>query len=200
MLGIYALSYKVKELTGLKPKELNNLLPQLETITDHEKTKYFVPYDMLTERFKVECKSQLVDNEETADDEETAADEAEAKSVENVLGDVSGTSQNYLLKEQLLELKCKHLDASTKRILESLKDDKKNKFNEWTNYIIEGFTSAFAKFKNDLINLKLNEEQVTLLRSSLEFAIQNLNDNFELIKKREFNPVEETLNEQQSTN
>ena len=60
---------------------------------------------------------------------------------------------------------------------------KEQLFSEWSEKFFIIFSKAFAKFKNDLIDLHLNDEQVKKLNEDLEFALQNMQMSLNEIKE-----------------
>lgn len=60
---------------------------------------------------------------------------------------------------------------------------KEQLFAEWSEKFFIVFSKAFARFKNGLIDLHLDDAQVKKLNENLEFALQNMQQSLDDIRK-----------------
>ena len=93
----------------------------------------------------------------------------EAQQVEDVLGDL--TDASGVVTDELTAARLDNLKARTRLIEEKLEARKSELWSEWNSVFFEAFTEAFAKFKNEIISLHLNEEQLTVFQEKLETAL-----------------------------
>lgn len=66
--------------------------------------------------------------------------------------------------------------ARTKWINQKLDKKKQELYQEWSERFFLIFSREFSKFKNSLIDLRLEETQLSKLKENLEFAISNLEE------------------------
>lgn len=124
--------------------------------------KYFVTEAILPKASRDAYYEQLIE----VDDE--------AEQVEDVLGDISDTAG--LVTDDLNAARLDNLKARTKLIEEKLENRKAELWAEWNSAFFDTFTEGFAKFKNDLISLHLNEEQLHTLEEKLDSALAIMQD------------------------
>ena len=77
------------------------------------------------------------------------------------------------------ELKTARLDkmrAETALLNEKLAARKEELFSEWSERFFSVFSESFAKFKNALIDIHLDEEQLSLLNEKLDTALKSMGD------------------------
>ena len=74
----------------------------------------------------------------------------------------------------LQEARLKEIEARTKWIEQKLQKRKQEIYSEWSQRFFHVFAREFSKFKNSLIDLRLEEKQLTKLKENLEFAISNM--------------------------
>ena len=63
----------------------------------------------------------------------------------------------------------------------------------------EIFSNAFAKFKNDLISLHLNEDQLSILNEKLESALRSMDDGITQINSEWMNEGEDNAENSKET-
>ena len=101
----------------------------------------------------------------------------EAQDVEEVIGDVTdGIEMLPNNSSEMLEAKLANIKARTALIEQKLEEQKQNIWNEWNAEFFETFAEAFAKLKNELISMHLNEEQINALNEKLDNAITLMKD------------------------
>ena len=97
--------------------------------------------------------------------------------INDILGDITGSTniQNGDMLD-LNEARRQEIIVRTK-YLEQKIDKKKNElFEEWSERFFQIFSKNFAKFKNTLIDLHLEEKQLKKLNENLDLALSNLEE------------------------
>ena len=94
--------------------------------------------------------------------------------VDDMLNDV--TDVTAAVDDDLAAARLENLKARTSLINEKLENRKQELWAEWNEAFFETFSEAFAKFKNELISLHLNEEQLKELTEKLENALKLMKD------------------------
>jgi hypothetical protein len=107
--------------------------------------------------------------EEIEDPEET---------VEDILGNINFETMPGVDGElnQLQQARLGEVLARTKWIEQKLEKRKQELYQEWCERFFIVFAREFGKFKNSLIDLRLEDAQLTKLKENLEFAISNMED------------------------
>lgn len=77
---------------------------------------------------------------------------------------------------ELKAAQLENLRARTLMIQEKLDEHKQQLWSEWNEAVFTEFSEAFAKVKNSLIALHLNEEQLDELNHGIDFALRSLSD------------------------
>ena len=103
----------------------------------------------------------------------------DSKQVEEILGDV--TEGINALPNELDAARLDNLKMRTAVLGQKLDEQKQSIWYEWNQAVFEEFSEAFAKVKNDLINLHLDEKQIESLNSSIDAALKNLEDRLETL-------------------
>ena len=119
----------------------------------------------------------------------------DAGQVEDILGDITslppGAAQ--LMGDELTAARLSNLKARTALIEQKLEEQKQTIWNEWNEEFFDAFAEAFSRFKNELISLHLNEEQLATLTAKLEGALELMKDRLDAMWSR----FRETEKEQQ---
>ena len=148
------------------------------------KVEYFIPYQMMTPKMQKAYRDQLIEYDEGAQE------------VEEIIGDVTdGYDLLPNTSAELTEAKLANIKARTALINEKLDARKQDLFNEWSEKFFDIFSNAFARFKNTLIELHLNEEQLKTLTDNLETALKSMNDGVEQINAEWMNEQDEEITE-----
>ena len=101
----------------------------------------------------------------------------DAQQVEDIIGDVSdGVELLPNASDDLKAAQLENLKARTALINEKLENRKSQLWSEWNSAFFDTFTEAFAKFKNEIISLHLNEEQLVTFQEKLELALKVMKD------------------------
>ncbi len=144
------------------------------------KTEYFIPYQMMTLKMQKAYKDQLVEYD------------ADAQEVEEIIGDVNdGIEMLPSTSAELNEARLNNIRARTAMLEEKLEAHKSELWEQWNEEVFEEFSEAFAKVKNTLINLHLNEEQITLLNEGIDNSLKNLKDRLDMMLSKFKNGDEE---------
>lgn len=116
----------------------------------------------------------------------------EAQEVEDVIGDVTeGIELLPNSSSELTEARLDNLKARTALINQKLEEQKQALWSEWNTEFFETFSEAFAKTKNELISLQLNEEQITALKEKIDNAIVLMKDKLDAMYSKFMNDNEE---------
>lgn len=172
MIGVWLNKSEAAAACELSPHFfLTKKAPYLRTKKVKKRTLFFVPQDDLTEMARKNYGSQLC----MLDDE--------AEQVEDVLGDVTYTDQGSELTAARLD----NLKARTALINEKLAQRKEQLFSEWSERFFLIFSDSFAKFKNSLIDIHLDETQLAVLNEKLETALKSMEDKLTQINEQWLN-------------
>lgn len=125
---------------------------------------FFIKESMMPKHFKKIYADKMV---ELDDDGQT---------VEEILGDITALSPSGSNNDEMNAARLDNIKARTKLIEEKLADRKQELWAEWSEAFFTVFTEAFAKFKNELISLHLNESQISTLNDKLEGALSVMQD------------------------
>ena len=95
-------------------------------------------------------------------------------------------------KEQIdiQQARRKKIIAETEFLQQKIVAKKEELFSEWSEKFFVIFSKAFAKFKNSLIDLHLDDAQVKKLNENLEFALQNMEISLSDIKQGYINDID----------
>jgi hypothetical protein len=77
---------------------------------------------------------------------------------------ISLEEEKNKINNELLKAKLKKIETETDYQNQKLNSIKENMLIEFTDSIIVAYTEAYAKFKNDLVELRLNESQLKTLQ------------------------------------
>lgn len=146
------------------------------------KKVYGVPVDKMTSTAREFYQSQV---EEIEDPEEQ---------LEDILGNINFETMPGVDGEltELQAAKLEEIKARTQWLYQKLEKKKQELYSEWCERFFIVFSREFSKFKNSLIDLRLDETRLNKLKENLEFAISNMEDSLTEI----FNEyMEETENE-----
>lgn len=174
MTGVWCTKNEASSAIGEPWQKLEKHLTDFKSKKDGRYTKYFIPYEMLTEKAK---KNMTARFEEVLDDDDAA------DIVEGILGDVTGQTFAATVEDQLQEARLANVKARTAMLGEKLERRKTELFSEWSQAFFEAFTEAFTKFKNELIALQLTEEQLSTLQEKLSLALQSLKDKLDFLEQ-----------------
>ena len=131
----------------------------------------FLPTDKMLPMYIETYKDDIVEEDDTT------------QQVEQVLGDITNLAEvNYTDPNSALqEARLDNLRARTSILTEKLEARKREMFSEWTEKFFGIFAMSFSKFKNELISLHLNEEQLNTLNEKLEYALKTMKDGLDAI-------------------
>lgn len=113
----------------------------------------------------------------------------DAKQVEEILGDIS--NPNGVPLDDMNAARLANLQARTNLINEKLENRKNELWSEWNEKFYDVFSEAFGKFKNELISLHLDEEQLAALTEKLNSALKIMQDRLDYMYNEFVNEDEE---------
>ena len=182
------------QLATGKPMSLfrAKVMPKLKmkNIPGKKKPLYFLTEDYFTEVYKKNNTEDLIEL-----DEEDINDE---NMINDILGDITGNNNSLPIDPEnvdLNEARRQEILVRTK-YLEQKIDKKKNElFSEWSERFFMIFSKNFAKFKNTLIDLHLDEKQLNKLNENLDLALANLEEGLNEILNEYVNDEEDVKNE-----
>ena len=132
---------------------------------------YFVTEEYLSDIYKKNHADELIEL-----DDEDISDE---NMINDILGDIAGSANNVQIDPEnvdLNEARRKEIIVRTKYLEQKIEKKKNELFEEWSERFFQIFSKNFAKFKNTLIDLHLEEKQLKKLNENLEFALTNLEE------------------------
>lgn len=111
--------------------------------------------------------------------------------VDDVLTDlnIAGDFDNSLSNLDIQEARRQKIIRETEYLEQKIKTQKEVLFSEWSERFFIVFSHEFRKFKNALIDLHLPEEKMKILQTSLQLALDSLQNNLELISKDYFGQI-----------
>ena len=171
--GIWLTQAKGQTATGITMGLFRaKILPQLVSrpVPGKKKLEYFVTEDLLTEVYKKSHKDELIE----LDDEDESDD-----IVNDILGDIAGNNSVAQMDPEnadLNEARRQEIIMRTKYLSQKIEKRKLELFEEWSEKFFMIFSKNFAKFKNTLIDLHLEEKQLKKLNENLDFALSNLEE------------------------
>lgn len=168
--GIWLTQAKGQTATGITMGLFRaKILPQLVSrpVPGKKKLEYFVTEDLLTEVYKKSHKDELIEL-----DDENESDDI----VNDILEDISVNSTDTSENADLNEARRQEIIMRTKYLSQKIEKRKLELFEEWSEKFFMIFSKNFAKFKNTLIDLHLEEKQLNKLNENLDFALTNLEE------------------------
>ena len=147
---------------------------------------YFVTEEYLSDIYKKNHADELIEL-----DEEDISDE---NMINDILGDIAGSANNVQIDPEnvdLNEARRKEIIVRTKYLEQKIEKKKNELFEEWSERFFQIFSKNFAKFKNTLIDLHLEEKQLKKLNENLEFALTNLEEGLNEILNEYMNEEED---------
>ena len=177
-----------KPMSLFRAKVMPNL--KMKKIPGKKKPLYFLTEEYFTEVYKKNNAEDLIElDDENIDDENM---------INDILGDIAGSANNVQIDPEnvdLNEARRQEILVRTK-FLEQKIDKKKNElFSEWSERFFQIFSKNFAKFKNTLIDLHLEEKQLKKLNENLDLALENMEEGLTEILNEYMNDEEDVKNE-----
>ena len=169
--GIWLTQAKGQTATGITMGLFRaKILPQLVSrpVPGKKKLEYFVTEDLLTEVYKKSHKDELIEL-----DDENESDDI----VNDILGDIAGNNSVVQMDPEnadLNEARRQEILMRTKYLSQKIEKKKLELFEEWSERFFFIFSKNFAKFKNSLIELHLEENKLKTLNENLNFALTNM--------------------------
>ena len=85
------------------------------------------------------------------------------------------------LDSQLQAAQLDNIKARTKALGEKLQRNRQELWNGWSEEFFECFSQSFAKLKNTLVSLQLDEEQLQTLNEALDSALSSMKDKLDFM-------------------
>lgn len=135
---------------------------------DGRKKKYLVPFDQMIPDKQQKYKFNVID--ENTD-----------PNIDQLVASVDFTGEREQLDIQ--EVRKRKIIAETEFLSQKIIAKKEQLFAEWSERFFVIFSKSFAKFKNSLIDLRLDDAQVKKLNENLDYAIKNMEMSLSDIKE-----------------
>ena len=161
--GIWLTQAKGQTATGITMGLFRaKILPQLVSrpVPGKKKLEYFVNEEFLTEVYKKSHKDELIEL-----DDENESDDI----VNDILGDIAGNNNSLPIDTEnvdLNEARRQEIIMRTKYLEQKIEKRRLELFEEWSQRFFQIFSKNFAKFKNTLIDLHLEEKQLKKLNEN----------------------------------
>ena len=156
-----------KPMSLFRAKVMPNL--KMKNIPGKKKPLYFLTEEYFTEVYKKNNAEDLIElDDENLDDENM---------INDILGDIAGSANNVQIDPEnvdLNEARRKEIIVRTKYLEQKIEKKKNELFEEWSERFFQIFSKNFAKFKNTLIDLHLEEKQLKKLNENLDLALENM--------------------------
>lgn len=161
------------QLATGKPMSLfrAKVMPKLKmkNIPGKKKPLYFLTEEYFTEVYKKNNAEDLIElDDENLDDENM---------INDILGDIAGNNNSLPIDPEnvdLNEARRQEILMRTKYLSQKIEKRRLELFEEWSEKFFFIFSKNFAKFKNTLIDLHLDEKQLKKLNENLDFALENM--------------------------
>ena len=156
-----------KPMSLFRAKVMPNL--KMKKIPGKKKPLYFLTEEYFTEVYKKNNAEDLIElDDEDIDDENM---------INNILGDIAGSANNVQIDHEnvdLNEARRQEVIMRTKYLSQKIEKKKLELFEEWSERFFQIFSKNFGKFKNTLIDLRLDEKQLKKLNENLDLALSNM--------------------------
>ena len=163
MTGVWSTRSNLFYYTGLNGYQLDKFLQKCKIKGEGKKKQWFVPAQKLTEQAKQDLILSQQQNDQILD--ELAS---------NVDFDQNEDPQLKQLNKQYKKAKIAKTKKDTAFLQQRLERRKLELYNQWSERFFQLFADSFGKFKNQLINLHLNQEQIASLQQSLDNCLNNM--------------------------
>lgn len=139
--------------------------PHLKSQGERRKKTYFIPLSMMRPEYQKQYEDKII--EITGDPE-----------VDDVLTDlnIAGDFDNSLSNLDIQEARRQKIIRETEYLEQKITTKKEQLFSEWSERFFMVFAKNFAKFKNSLISLRLDEKQLKTLNENLDYALSNMEE------------------------
>lgn len=164
MTGCWSTRSNAFYYTGLNGYQLDKLLQKCKRKGQGKKKQWFIPAQSLTQQ----SKQDLILTEEEDD-----------QILDQLAGTVDfnqqqGDPELKELNKQHLKAKIEKTKKDTAFIQQRLQRRKLQMYNQWSQRFFDVFADNFGRFKNSLVNLHLNQEQIQTLNQSLDSCLNNM--------------------------
>ena len=191
--GLWLTQAQAQLATG-KPMSLfrAKVMPKLKMkkIPGKKKPLYFLTEEYFTDVYKKNNAEDLIElDDEDIDDENM---------INDILGDIAGSANNVQIDHEnvdLNEARRQEVIMRTKYLSQKIEKKKLELFEEWSERFFQIFSKNFGKFKNTLIDLRLDEKQLKKLNENLDLALANLEEGLNEILNEYMNDEEDVKND-----
>lgn len=158
---------------GTTPAKWNNIESTFERKMNKKGTKklFFIPEQKATKEYR--------ELNIPAQHDEEQIDEVIEQLEDNV--DFEDEAALQSINVQLKKARKQKILTETKYLEQKLEQRKKILFNQWSEKFFDCFSKHFAKLKNTIVELHLNEEQVKAFNQGLDNCLNNLQLNLDEI-------------------
>lgn len=114
--------------------------------------------------------------------------------INDILGDIAGNNNGLPIDPEnvdLNEARRQEIIMRTKYLSQKIEKKKLELFEEWSEKFFTIFSKNFAKFKNTLIDLHLEEKQLKKLTENLNFALENMEEGLNEILQEHMDEMNE---------
>ena len=175
------------QLATGKPMSLfrAKVMPKLKmkNIPGKKKPLYFLTEEYFTEVYKKNNAEDLIELDDEDESDDIVNDILDDISVNNI----SDTSENV----DLNEARRQEIIMRTKFLEQKIEKKKNELFEEWSQRFFQIFSKNFAKFKNTLIELHLEDNKLKKLNENLEFALENMEEGLDDILQEHMDEMNE---------
>lgn len=164
MTGVWTSRSNAFYYTGLSSYQLDKLLQKCKRKGQGKKKQWFIPAQYLNEQSKQDLILSQQQNDQILDE---LAGNVDFDSDED-------DPQMKQLNKQYKKAKIAKTKKDTEVQQQRLQRRKLELYNQWSERFFQLFADSFGKFKNELINLHLNQEQIASLQQSLDNCLNNM--------------------------
>lgn len=177
MKGLYLKQCQAALAIGKTVAQFQTTRKKLRMIQDGKDKKYFIPASKLTTYYKKFYKDQIKDFKEIQQELQAESE------VDPVLAEISENSdfEGGLLNDKLKQTRIKKINAEIDYLNQKIQSRKRELFSDWSERFFNVFSINFSKFKNNLIELHLDDKQLSVLNESLDCAIQGMEKSLDQI-------------------
>lgn len=137
------------------------------------KKKYFIPYEMTHEDCKEMYKDEVIQSDDPTDILRQLS----------LSADVGG----QIAQMDIMQARRQKILKQTEYLSQKITAKKQELFNQWSEKFFAVFAKNFSKFKNSLIQLRLDDKQLNILNENLQYAIKNIQFSLDQIKSNYLN-------------
>ena len=157
------------QATGLNTYQLDKLLQKCKNRQNKKRKQFFIQQDDLAQYYKDNHLLQQEQNDQI---------------LEQLAGNVDFNTDDIQMQSINLDLKRARKEqilTQTKLIGQRLQERKRQLYYDWSKRFFQCFSSHFGRLKNNIVELHLNEEQVSKFNQILSTCLSNMELNLNQI-------------------